>query len=119
MATERGRVSDAFVERRFLSPLGEVLAKFEKPFLASGGEYRCRWRLIWPDRERSQETAGIDGVQALMLALRTVHSELMRTDDYQGGKLTYLDQTDLDLPPTWGDGPLYDAGRPTSRPDGS
>jgi hypothetical protein len=64
------------------------------------------------DHERSLEAAGIDGLRALMLAMRTVHSELTETEDYEEGTLTYLDQTDLDLPPAWGAGTLYDAGPP-------
>jgi hypothetical protein len=99
-----------YVERSFVSPSGEVVARFDVPYLADGGEYRCRWHLQWPERTTSHEAAGIDGVQALLLAMRTVHSELTETDEYKAGALKYLDQADLDLPPTWGNGPLYDAG---------
>jgi hypothetical protein len=113
------RANMAFVERRFASPRGEVLARFGSPYLAPGGEYRCRWHIIWPDHERSLEAAGIDGLQALMLAMRTVHSELTESDEYKAGTLTYLDQTDLDLPPTWGRGSLYDAGPPPEGLSGS
>lgn len=42
-----------------------------------------------------------------MLAMKSVCSELMESDLYKAGKLTYADQYDLDLPPGWGDGPLY------------
>ena len=102
--------SSTFVERRYKASAGDVLARFETPYLAPGGEYRCRWHLLWPDREQSREIAGIDGVQALMLAMRTVHGELAASPEHKEGMLTYLDQDDLDLPPTWGSGPLYDAG---------
>ncbi|MFC7498500.1 DUF6968 family protein [Enterovirga sp. GCM10030262] len=78
--------------------------------LAPGGEYRCRWRIIGLGQDRSRDAAGIDSVQALMLAMRTVHAELSESHEYKAGKLTYLDQTDLDLPPMWGSGSLYDAG---------
>ena len=98
----------SFVERSFTAPNGEVLVRFETPYLAPGGEYRCRYQIKWPDFERSREAAGIDGIQALLLAMRTVHTELAETDEYQSGKLTYLDQSDLDLPPTWGKGSLSD-----------
>lgn len=104
-------MSDIFVERLFVVPDGDVLARFEPPYLAPGGEYRCRWRIEWPEKTRVRETAGIDGVQALMLAMRTVHAELAESDEYKAGKLTYLNQTDLDLP-TWGSGSLYDTGPP-------
>lgn len=105
-------VSNIFVERSFAVPDGEVVARFERPYLAPGGEYRCRWHLEWPRGQRTEEIAGIDGVQALLLAMRNAHGELARSDHYKQGKLTYLDQTDLDLPPTWGSGSLYDAGPP-------
>ena len=42
-----------------------------------------------------------------MLAMKSVHSELMESDLYKSGKLTYLNQYDLDLPPGWGEGQLY------------
>lgn len=42
-----------------------------------------------------------------MLAMKTVHSELLESDLYKSGKLTYLQEYDLDLPPGWGDGQLY------------
>ena len=102
----------AFVERTFSAPEGEVLAHFEAPYLAPGGEYRCRWRIQWPNRNSSQETAGIDSIQALMLAMRRARLDLEESDYFKAGTLTYLDQTDLDLPPGWGLGPLYDSGRP-------
>jgi hypothetical protein len=34
----------------------------------------------------------------------------METEEYQAGTLTYLDQQDLDLPPTWGSALMYQAG---------
>jgi len=76
-----------------------VRARFEKPYLAPGGEYRCRWRIVGLSKDRCSEAAGIDGVQALLLALRTVQAELSESEEYKAGKLTYLDQKDLDLPP--------------------
>lgn len=99
-----------FVERRFDLGHHEVTARFYAPTLAPGGEYQCRWRIEWPGREQERYACGIDGVQALMLAMRVVHAKLVETEEYQSGALTYLDQQDLDLPPTWGSGPLYQAG---------
>ena len=99
-----------FVERSFDLGNHEVIARFYTPILAPGGEYQCRWRIEWPGREQERYACGIDGVQALMLALRVVHTELMETEEYRSGALTYLDQQDFDLPPAWGTGPLYQAG---------
>lgn len=100
----------SFVERVFSSSSGDVVASFDTPYLAPGGEYRCRYTIAWPDLTRSREIAGIDGIQALLLAMRTVHTELRDSAEYKAGTLTYLDQADLDLPPGWGEGPLHEAG---------
>lgn len=103
---------EAFVERHFAVGHQDVIARFHTPILAPGGEYQCQWQIVWPDREHKSRSCGIDGVQALMLAMGTVHSELCESDEYQSGLLTYLDQHDLDLPPSWGRGRLYDVGSP-------
>jgi hypothetical protein len=103
-------LTNVFVERVFEAPTGQVLARFHLPYGAPGGEYRCRWQIVGLGEERSREAAGIDGIQSLLLAMRTVHGELSESEEYKAGRLTYLDQDDLDLPPTWGQGSLYDAG---------
>ena len=89
---------EPFIERNFESGDDIVTARFILPELAPGGEYQCRWTILWPDRVQQRYTCGLDGTQAFMLALRTVHSELMESDLYKSGKLTYANQYDLDLP---------------------
>lgn len=96
-----------FVERRFELDDGKVVARFHMPAQAPSGEYRCQWFLDWPDRQLSGKVCGEDGVQALMLAMKYVHLQLVESEAYRSGKLTLWEQADLDLPPTWGAGPLY------------
>ena len=98
---------EPFIERTFESGDDTITARFLQPVLAPGGEYQCRWAILWPDRVQQRYACGVDGVQALMLAMKSVHSELMESDLYKSGKLTYADQYDLDLPPGWGEGQLY------------
>jgi hypothetical protein len=50
-----------------------------------------------------------------MLAMRTIHTELVESDAYKDGRLTRSEQADFDLPPTWSDGSLYDV---PPQPDG-
>ena len=100
---------EPFVERVFESGDASVTVRYLRPTLAPGGEYQCRWEIAWPDRVQQRYACGQDGVQALMLAMKTVHTELSVSDLYKSGNLTYLDQSDLDLPPGWGDGSLYEA----------
>lgn len=101
-----------FVERRFALDGNDLVIRFYTPARVPGGEFQCRYSIGWPEREVCRYTCGEDGVQALMLAMRTVHSDLAESEAYKDGRLTWCDQADLDLPPTWGVGPLYDVPPP-------
>jgi hypothetical protein len=98
---------EPFIERMFESEDGVIMARFLRPTSEAGGEYKCRYAILWPERVQQRYALGVDGVQALMLAMKSVHTELMESDLYKAGKLTYANQYDLDLPPSWGDGQLY------------
>ncbi|MEZ5710746.1 MAG: hypothetical protein R3E02_15315 [Blastomonas sp.] len=97
-----------FVERRFELDGGQLVVRFFMPVKASGGEFQCHYVIGWPEREVRQYACGEDGIQALMLAMRAVHFELVISEAYNAGRLTWCNQSDLDLPPTWGTGSLYD-----------
>lgn len=96
-----------FVERRFELDEKAIVARFNKPEKAAGGEYQCQYTVDWPDHQDHGYACGEDGVQALMLAMKTVHIGLVESDAYKQGRLTLWQQADLDLPPTWGAGPIY------------
>jgi hypothetical protein len=101
-----------FVERSFELDGGELIVRFHLPSKEPGGEFKCRYSIAWPEREVRNYACGLDGVQALMLAMRSVHTKLVDSDAYKAGRLTLSDQADLDLPPTWGAGPLYNVPPP-------
>lgn len=107
-----------FAERKFELEGSDLIVRFFVPFKAPGGEFQCRYSIAWPEREVRRYACGEDGIQALMLAMRTVHTDLVESDSYKAGQLTWCDQGDLDLPPTWGVGPLYDVPSPPEN-DGS
>ena len=104
-----------FAERIFDLDDGALIVRFHVPVLAPGGEFQCRWSIGWPEGERCRYSCGIDGVQALMLAMRIVHTELTVSDAYRAGRLTYFGEADLDLPPGWDDEPLGLAPAPARR----
>lgn len=106
-----------FVERRFELGDTQLIVRFGAPTKAVGGEFQCHYDLDWPDHEDSGYACGEDGIQALMLAMKKVHIALVQSDAYRQGQLTLWGQLDLDLPPTWGAGPLYfAANRPGETP---
>lgn len=90
-----------FVERIFDLDGGALVVRFYLPVLAPGGEFQCRWSIGWPEGEVRRYTPGIDGVQALLLAMRSVHADLTVSDAYTAGRLAYLGERDLGLPPGW------------------
>ncbi|WP_203308894.1 MULTISPECIES: DUF6968 family protein [Sphingomonas] len=94
----------AFLERVFELDGGRLAVRFYAPFKAPGGEFQCRYSVRWPEREVWSYACGLDGVQALMLAMRSVHTRLVESDAYKAGLLTWCDEADLDLPPVWGGG---------------
>ena len=106
-------MDEAFVERIFNCEGQPLVCRWFMPERRdyvteeglSGEEYHCRWSIAWPWREESRTSIGIDGVQALILAMRTVATQLDESDVYRSGKLTYLDEQNLMLPPVWGSFP--------------
>lgn len=104
-----------FVERSFDLDGLPLVVRFQRPEKAPGGEFRCRWSIGWPDGEFLGDTPGEDGIQALMLAMQSAHHELLESDAYKAGRLTLWGQADLDLPPDWATGPLYQMPPPPGR----
>lgn len=103
--------NDFFVERCFDLDGKPLTARFHPPARAPGGEFQCRWTLDWPHHPAHGYACGEDSVQSLMLAMAAVHGELVMSEAYQAGRITLWGQSDLDLPPTWAAGPLYQMPR--------
>jgi hypothetical protein len=97
----------SFVERCFDVNGNVLMARFYLPVLNPSGEFRCHWSLKSSNLEIRRYACGEDGLQALMLALRAVSTELSENEGFKSQRITLWGQTDLDLPPGWGAGPLY------------
>jgi hypothetical protein len=92
-----------FVERRFESSDTQLIPRFGAPTKAVAGDSSAASHRTG----RCGYACGEDDIQALMLAMKKVHIALVESDAYRQGQLTLWGQLDLDLPPTWGAGPLY------------
>ncbi|GGB27484.1 hypothetical protein GCM10011380_16450 [Sphingomonas metalli] len=90
-----------FVERVFEFDGGTLPVRFHTPVLQPGGEFRCYYCIEWPHGAKWKHACGLDGLQALILAMRSVHTLLIAHDLYSAGLLTWCDSADLDLPPAW------------------
>jgi hypothetical protein len=87
-----------FIERQFeLGDSATVVLRFLRPE-PDGDDYRCDYKIIWPDRELSAYAMGIDAVQALLLAMQKAHAYLLASPERKAGTLLYLGEHDLGLP---------------------
>ena len=82
-------MESVFVERRLeLKGTQGVLVQFFRP-VPDRGDYRCDYKIIWPDRVRTFYGMGIDGTQALILAMQNAHVDLLSTSESKAGLLTW------------------------------
>ena len=54
-----------------------------------GGSWSCRYEIDWPDRPRSMTAWGKDSVQALVLALNMIGSEIYTSEYHKAGELYF------------------------------
>jgi hypothetical protein len=73
-----------FVERCFdLRSQGEVRTAFSRPEPITAHLWQCGYRVAWPDHEVLSRAYGLDGVQALLLAMELVHLNLLAEAAYR------------------------------------
>jgi hypothetical protein len=91
---------DAIAERVLVATVQgqsfNVLVRFWKPMPRPKGEWICLYKFIGIGDERFQYAAGIDGVQALQLAMFAVGTELSVLQ--RDVKLALLGESDLGFP---------------------
>jgi hypothetical protein len=92
-------VETTFIERRLeLKGKAEgVIVRFLRP-VVDEEDYRCDYKIIWPDRERTFHGFGVDEVQALISAMQNAHADLLSTAESKAGLLTWLGARDLGMP---------------------
>jgi hypothetical protein len=55
------------------------------------GTWICRYEIDWPRGTKSHFAAGIDAMQALVLATRTVGAEIYASDYHKSGSLRWFE----------------------------
>ena len=104
-----------FVERRLSLRGGDVIiCRFFQPTLVPAEGrlsacYRCAWEITWPDRQSRRSCMGEDAVQALLLAMQSVHWEITGGPEYAAGEIA-------DFDPVTGNHGLLALPYPASRP---
>ncbi|WP_443029514.1 DUF6968 family protein [Sphingopyxis sp. FD7] len=85
------------VDRTFSVDGKRVSCRFFRPELDSGS-YFCRYEIDWPEGRRSRSVGGVDEVQALLLAMKTAHTDLLAARENDGRSVLWMGQRSLGLP---------------------
>ena len=93
--------ADGFIAMRTLDLAGEpsrAVTVAIKPPVADGGDYRCEFQIVGLGTDQIRHAMGIDGAQALMLALKLIGTVLYTSEESKQGRLTWLGCRNLDFP---------------------
>lgn len=84
-------------QRTFSVDGQEVVCSFFAPE-AHEDYYRCHYEIEWAEGAKSRSVAGGDTVQALLLAMQEVHTNLLAARNIKQREVLWLDQHSLGLP---------------------
>lgn len=63
-----------------------------------GNDYYCPYQVLGLGRDRVFYGAGVDSLQALILALHNIGAELYTSNEAKTGQLTWLDDRNFGIP---------------------
>lgn len=90
-------MQEPFVSRVFKIDGGNVECRFFRP-QKDGDDYLCRYTIDFPDKPRTSQGYGVDAIQALLLAMKKAHVELLVVRDKMERQVEWLEDENLGLP---------------------
>ncbi|MFN3818044.1 DUF6968 family protein [Blastomonas sp.] len=88
---------EPFVERTYLLNGTELTCRFYRP-VSDGQDFSCRYEIAYPDGLSSRNVWGVDSIQSLLLAMQSVHADLLLRRERSGLDVRWLDGKELGLP---------------------
>ena len=86
------------IARRVLaSALGEMTVTLDAP-VADGLDWRCGFRIEGPRLSAEAHAMGVDGFQALDLAMRLIGAALRSGEEFRAGPISWLDRDEPGFP---------------------
>lgn len=76
--------------------LQQISISFSKPRRTSSGDFACKLVVDGLHKAIEESVVGLDGVQALCLALNVAKSIVESTDEFRNGLIVYEDGTPFD-----------------------
>lgn len=89
--------TDLFVQRVIEVDRRDVSCRFFKPE-EDRGDFFCPFEVGWPEGVKTRKVYDGDQVQALLLAMQSVHSDFLTLRDHGGRNVSGLGQRRLGLP---------------------
>lgn len=90
-------MQEPFVERNFKIDGQNVECRFYQP-VRDGTDFLCRYTINIPGQPRESQGYGVDAIQALLLAMKKAHVEMLVLRDKKGLHFEWLDDVNLGLP---------------------
>ena len=90
-------MQETFVERVFKIDGQNVECRFYRP-ARDGTDFLCRYTIDLPGKPRESHGYGVDAIQALLLAMKKAHVEMLVLRDKKGHRVEWLDDANLGLP---------------------
>ncbi|MDB5702627.1 MAG: hypothetical protein JWL66_2826 [Sphingomonadales bacterium] len=87
----------AIAQRMFNVDGQDVVCRFFSPE-EDDGSYFCHYEIEWPEGVRSKRAGGVDGVQAVILAMQMAHTDFLVARNIDGRKIAWLNEQSLGLP---------------------
>jgi|TARA_Y100000815_G_scaffold236192_1_gene229268 hypothetical protein len=86
-----------FVERIFKIDGQNVACRFYRP-TQDGTDFSCRYTINLLGKPKERHSYGVDAIQALLLAMKKAHIELLLLRDQKGLRVEWLNEENLGLP---------------------
>lgn len=94
-------MTDDFIATRSLKLVGEttreVTVGIRRP-LPDGGPYRCEYQIVGVGSGKLCHAMGEDSMQALLLALQSIGTDLYTSAEAKEGRLTWFGSPNLGFP---------------------
>jgi hypothetical protein len=83
--------------RAISTALGDLRVDIAAP-TRQGPDHVCAYRITGPRTNRQSRALGVDGVQAVLLALEKIGAELRASPEFEAGPLRWLDMDEPGFP---------------------
>lgn len=83
------KIGERILHYRRGSIAAEIPVRIFAPFVEKPGVCGGRYEIEWPDEQRAVIAYGVDGVQALLVAMQMIGAEIYTSNYHKAGELRW------------------------------